>query len=665
MKSKIHIEKTSTGCLGRSIFLRALAAVLLLAVPLLTSCGGGGSSAAPPPPPPPTVAVVISPNTVTLPAGGAQTFTATVEGSANTAVTWSVQEGAAGGTITSSGVYTAPQAPGTYHVVATSVADNTKSATATLTVPPVSVTISPKAVSLGKSETQTFTAAVIGLLNTAVIWSVQEGPAGGAISSTGFYMAPATLGTFHVVATSQADSTKSDTATVTVMVSVAIQPAQDILGPGGVRAFTAFVTGATNTAVVWSVKEGAAGGTITSMGVYTAPATLGTFHVIATSVSDPSQSAMATVTVVASGFQPTGSMATARTEHTATLLPNGKVLVAGGCEGDFQTGCIPNTTAPAELFDPATGSFIQTSSLEVARDSHTATLLPNGKVLLAGGSTGPPTLTSLRDTSTAELYDPAIGSFTLTGSLIAARERHTATLLPNGKVLVAGGFGDSGAALATAELYDPGSGLFTPTGNMSSPRASHKATLLPNGRVLVVGGYIQNPPVPTSTAELYDPNTGVFTPTGMMTDARAFYTATLLPDGKVLVAGGRDNQSDSLQTVERFDPVTGSFVILGSMQTARDSHTATLLANGLILIAGGFESFSAADPSSCASCPDVTLTLAAAELFEPASGNSAATGSLGTARTKHTATPLENGKVLIVGGFDSSGSTLASAEIYQ
>src|SRR5713101_5816396 len=126
MESKIHIE-TRIPSLESFFLLRALASVLLLAVPLITSCGGGGSSAAPPPPPPPPVSVTISPNPVTLPAGGSQTFIATVNGSANTAVTWSLQEGAAGGTITNMGVYTAPRAPGTYHVVATSVADNTKS----------------------------------------------------------------------------------------------------------------------------------------------------------------------------------------------------------------------------------------------------------------------------------------------------------------------------------------------------------------------------------------------------------------------------------------------------------------------------------------------------------------------------------------------------------
>ncbi len=130
MKNKIQTE-TRIPRLEGPFFPRALAAVLLLAVPLLTSCGGGGNSAPPPPPPLPAVAVVISPNTVTLPAGGAQTFTVTVEGSANTAVTWSVQEGAAGGTITSLGVYTAPPAPGTYHVVAATAAVNPTRATAT------------------------------------------------------------------------------------------------------------------------------------------------------------------------------------------------------------------------------------------------------------------------------------------------------------------------------------------------------------------------------------------------------------------------------------------------------------------------------------------------------------------------------------------------------
>ena len=155
-------------------------------------------------------------------------------------------------------------------------------------------------------------------------------------------------------------------------------------------------------------------------------------------------------------FEDTGNLVTARFFHTATLLPNGKVLVAGGLHDG-------STLASAELYDPASGTWTATGSLATARDHHTATLLPNGKVLVAGGFDGSVALAS------AELYDPASGTWTATGSLATARYGHTATLLPNGKVLVAGGLTDSGS-LASAELYDPASGTWTATGSLATAR---------------------------------------------------------------------------------------------------------------------------------------------------------------------------------------------------
>ena len=209
--------------------------------------------------------------------------------------------------------------------------------------------------------------------------------------------------------------------------------------------------------------------------------------------------------------------------HTATLLPNGKVLVAGGYDSD-------GALASAELYDPASGTWTATGSLATARVRHTATLLPNGKVLVAGGvdSSGysrergtlrsgerdldghrQPRHRTLLITrrrccptarcssqadhgnvgvlASAELYDPASGTWTATGSLTTARYGHTATLLPNGKVLVAGGYNGLGY-LASAELYDPASGTWTATGSLATARYDHTATLLPNGKVLVAGG---------------------------------------------------------------------------------------------------------------------------------------------------------------------------------
>jgi probable HAF family extracellular repeat protein len=306
------------------------------------------------------------------------------------------------------------------------------------------------------------------------------------------------------------------------------------------------------------------------------------------------------------------------------------------------------------------GTFSATGNASNARTVHTATLLPNGKVLVAGGFSPPsPTYAS------AEVYDPNTGLFTATGSLIAARRAHTATLLPDGRVLVAGGRLPP-AYFASAELYDPGTGLFSSTGSMATPRAFYTATLLASGKVLVAGGL--NAGVYLASAELYDPNTGLFSPTGSMNIAREAHTATLLPDGRVLIAGG-DVGAAAFASAELYDPDTGKFTATGSMGAARTYHTATLLPpstlrpHGKVLIAGG-DGTSRGGPSTA---------LASAELYDPDTGTFSATGSMSNGRWNHTATLLPayelrpHGKVLVAGGDSGAFSSgiLASAELYD
>ncbi len=528
----------------------------------------------------------------------------------------------------------------------------------TPTLEVISVTVTPNSSTLLPGQTQSFAAKVTGTSNSAVTWGVQE-PSGGTIDSTGLYTAPQdTSGTFHVVATSQANSTAQGIAAVAVQLSqLTISPTAVTLAPGGTQTFTASVAGFTNTSVTWTVQE-TSGGVINGAGFYTAPSAEGFYHVIATSVQNTTVSAraMVSVTTASVSFFPTGSLQHARGFHTATLLNNGTVLVAGGANKASDPQCIGGIVS-AELYDAYAVGTTPTGALTAPRYAHTAALLKNGNVLVVGGfgDTSDCQGVGAQAQNTAELYDPVAGSFNLTGNMGSPRGGHTATLLMNGKVLVAGGADQdpAGTATAGAELYDPDTDAFTQTGSMAVARFRHTATLLQGGRVLIVGGVPADSSIPTSTAELYDPTTGIFTATGGMTTAREEHTATLLDDGKVLITGGQSpvTGSSGLQltaTAEVYDPSTGSFAPTGSMTEARNSHTATLLMDGTVLIAGGGNNSSTA------------------ELYNPSTGSFTRTGSMEFGRSGHTATAQSQPSgvyvVLVVGG--GSFNPIATAEIY-
>jgi Galactose oxidase, central domain/Kelch motif len=342
----------------------------------------------------------------------------------------------------------------------------------------------------------------------------------------------------------------------------------------------------------------------------------------------------------------TGSLNQPRAWHTATntatLLYDGRVLVAGGAGP--RPGKFPYPgLASSELYNPATGNWTVTGSLNDGRLLHTATLLLDGRVLVTGGWLDH---TNHGELSSAELYNPATGNWTRTIGMHVPRVDHTATLLSNGRVLVVGSLrGDP----HSTELYDPAIGNWSFTGRTTSPRLGyHTATLLPNKMVLVAAGYDGTNHV-SANAELYDSATGTWTPTGRLAIARQNHTATLLHNGTVLVTGGA-NDAGILASAELYDPTTGTWTSTGSLNVARWEHTATLLCDGKVLVAGGINR---------------ETSVVSAEIYDPDTGNWTFTGNLNDARALHSATLLPGGRVLLTGGNSAGGGFLASAEWYN
>lgn len=327
------------------------------------------------------------------------------------------------------------------------------------------------------------------------------------------------------------------------------------------------------------------------------------------------------------------AMRTPRAAHSATYLLDGTVLIAGGMVEE------QHNLDSAELYDPATAAFTPTGSLVTARVSHTATLLLDGTVLIAGGW-------GRQVLSSAERYDPQTGMFAATGDLTMPRSAFTATRLHDGRVLITGGYYQR-RMFATAEIYDPKSSIFTAINEMNVARASHTASLLADGRVLITGGGWDGTVL--DSAEIYDPVTGQFSLTGVMTIPRYKHANVSLPDGRVLVIGGSSSSDwrGRYASTEIYDPETETFTAAATMADERFklSDAVVVLDDGQVVVAGASPTVEVYDPLR-----DAFLQMA---------------GSIDIARFYATATTLDDGSVLVAGGYDSDIAATANTWVVQ
>jgi Kelch motif/Galactose oxidase, central domain len=345
-------------------------------------------------------------------------------------------------------------------------------------------------------------------------------------------------------------------------------------------------------------------------------------------------------------------MPNAPAQHTATLLQNGQVLVAGGDDG----GAIAHPAALSERYDPASGHWLGTPSFLNGRYAQAASLLPDGRVLMTGGYRSGLGVTQAL-LGSALVFDPATNNWASIADMPHLHGFHTQVTLQDGRVLVVSGYEDLAEmsrqeASNLVELYDTATGTWTSAASTPLWQVGHTTTLLDDGSVLMVGGASSG--TPHTFAYRYLPATNAWRGAGNLTDARQDHVAALLADGRVLIAGGLGNGGRELRTASLYDPATNSWTDVAPMATPRWKATATTLPNGKVLVAGGY---------------DGRAYAASAELFDPATNTWTPAPSMATGRYQHTATLLADGRVLVAGGralnpTNRQPATLSSAEIY-
>lgn len=426
----------------------------------------------------------------------------------------------------------------------------------------ITVSITPEAAQVKPGVQVQFTAKATGGTDERVQYYVVEG-SGGSVSAGGRYTAPPKAGTYRVVAQSVADGRAKAEAVVTVL--------------DYERRITRLDAELVHRRAGHSATL-LADGSVVFFGGFGDP---DGFYSPNAERFDPGTLSFTRTTKLDIGFA----------GHAAVALSNGVPLYAGGYAWGGPHGS-------AFVYEPVDGPVRSAGEMTRARMNHTMVALAGNKALVAGGVNYGPGYADVQ--ASAEIYDAATAAFTLTGSMNKLRRNHTATVLRDGRVLIVGGsllacddfFSCPGASdiHASAEIYDPATGTFTLTGNLTFARYDHTATLLPDGRVLIAGGthigadgYLTRPP----GYEIYDPATGRFTPAGAMHTARVYHTATVLGDGKVLIVGGLNDNDYPQADTELYDPVTGTTQPGPQLLFERAEHTATRLADGSVLIVGG------------------------------------------------------------------------------
>jgi hypothetical protein len=524
--------------------------------------------------------------------------------------------------------------------------------------PTVKIAISPNSIAAGQNALMTWSSTNASTCTASGAWSLSQptsGSIGVSLWAVGRY-------TYTLSCSSSAGATATASATLTVTPGVGVSGAPKVtVSPVGLTFGPQFVGTTSPVQELLVTNSGAVPLNFFSVTASSGPFAVNNYCDIAPNTSygpgsscqidvwftpgDPGtatgtlsisdDAAGSPQTVSLSGIGSTISpllngLATAREEHTATRLLDGRVLIAGGFPS-FIT---------AELYEPAQQTFNWIPDMRYGRRAHTATLLPaSGFVLIAGGEdqSGIPL-------STAELFIPASATFTPIHPMTTARASFSATLLKTNQVLIAGG--DS---TGTAELFNPTTQTFTRIGTMNQPRVAHAAVLLTDGRVLITGGDPAG-----NTAELFDPKTGRFSLTGPMLQSRYSHTATLISGGNVLIAGGWANQSHTtgpLSSAEIYEPASGQFFAIPPMISARAAHTATALLDGTVLVAGGSRQIG----QNTGPCGPRTFYYpnSTVERFNPATRQFTlvSADSLVVPRYGQTATRLLTGDVLVTGGW--------------